>query len=105
MTGGPTPPTTSRVELGERSYEDGRNFEKQVAELYRLLGYSVEERREFDSREVDLFLTQKLGDLEVHRAIECKRTVVTAEHFDSFLAKLRLVQRDYPNALGSIVSS
>ncbi|MEQ1870654.1 MAG: pentapeptide repeat-containing protein [Vicinamibacterales bacterium] len=52
-----------------------------------------------------MFLTGRLGDLTVHRAIECKVGSVTAEHIDAFLLKLRLVRNDYPAVLGSIVSA
>jgi hypothetical protein len=88
---------------GLRSHVEGHEFEKQVGEFYRLMGYQVEERRGFDGREVDLFLSQRVGDLEIHRAIECKTGTVTVDHLDSFIAKLKLVRRLYPNSLGAIV--
>jgi DNA-directed RNA polymerase specialized sigma24 family protein len=95
---------SKKQERGSRAFIDGHNLEHRAAELYRLIGYSVEERRGFDGREVDLFITQRLGDLQIHRAIECKLTVVTAEDLDIFLNKLKLVRREYPNALGGMVS-
>ena len=94
----------TRSERGLKSQETGQTFEKQVAELFRLLHYEVEPDRLFSGRQVDLFLTGRFGDLTLHRAIECKAGPVSADHIDSFLAKLRLVQKEYPSALGTIVS-
>lgn len=95
----------SRMERGRKSYEGGHSFEDRVAELYRLLHYDVEHGRLFSGRQVDIFLIGRFGDLIVHRAIECKVGPVKAEHIDSFIAKLRLVRREYPSAQGTIISS
>ncbi len=94
-----------KSEMGRRSYEEGYSFEERVSELYRLLRYDVENGRLFSGRQVDLFLTGHFGDLTVYRAIECKNGTVKADHIDSFVAKLRLVRREYPSALGTIVSA
>ncbi len=88
-----------KSEMGRRSYEEGYSFEERVSELYRLLRYDVENGRLFSGRQVDLFLTGHFGDLTVYRAIECKNGTVKADHIDSFVAKLRLVRREYPSAL------
>jgi len=93
-----------KQERGRQSYKKGHKFEGRVAELYRLLHYEVELRRNFSSREVDLFLTQRFGDYTVNRAIECKSGAVKADHIDSFIAKLELVRKVYPTATGTIVS-
>ncbi|MGA2223909.1 MAG: hypothetical protein ABSH41_05645, partial [Syntrophobacteraceae bacterium] len=61
--------------------------------------------RIFSGRQVDLFLTGRFGDLTVYRAIECKISPLKAEHIDSFIAKLRLVRREYPSAQGTMVSA
>lgn len=90
---------------GRRSYEDGHSFEDRVDELYRLLHYKVEHGRLFAGRQVDLFLIGRFGDMTLHRAIECKVGQVKSDHIDSFIAKLRLVQREYPAASGTIVSA
>lgn len=92
------------VERGRANNARGVEFEARVAECYRVLNYRVEARRLFGGREVDLFLTRVLGDLTIHRAIECKAGPVTVEQLDSFLAKLNLVRREYPASLGTIVS-
>jgi RNA polymerase sigma factor (sigma-70 family) len=93
-----------RKELGRLSHEKGYNFEDQVAELYRLQHYKVEHGRIFSGRQVDIFLERKLADLTIYRAIECKSGPVKAEDIDSFVAKLTLVKKEYPSALGTIVS-
>ena len=97
-------PSVERRVRGRRSYEEGYSFEDRVAELYRLLHYYVEHGRIFPGRQVDLFLTRQIGDFTLQRAIECKAGAVKAEHIDSFIAKLRLVRREYPSAQGTIVS-
>lgn len=96
---------TDKSERGRKSYEDGYNFEERVSELYRLLRYDVEHGRLFSGRQVDIFLSGHFGDLTVYRAIECKNGPVKADHIDTFIAKLRLVRREYPSAHGTIVSS
>lgn len=95
---------SQRSARGRQSYQEGYSFEDRVAELYRLLHYKVEHGRLFSGRQVDLFLTGCFGDLTIHRAIECKVGQVKSEHIDSFIAKLRLVRREYPAAQGTIVS-
>ena len=95
---------TDPVAIGRSNQEEGKAFERRIADLYRLLHYQVEQGREFSSREVDLFLTRRIGDLTVHRAIECKVGQVTAPHIDEFVAKLRLVRKEFPSAIGTIVS-
>jgi RNA polymerase sigma factor (sigma-70 family) len=97
--------TTNRSERGRRSYEEGHSFEDRVVELYRLLHYKVEHGRLFGGRQVDIFLTGRFGDMTIHRAIECKVGQVKSDHIDSFIAKLRMVQREYPGASGTIVST
>lgn len=96
--------SVDRKELGKLSHEKGYNFEDQVAELYSLQHYKVEHGRIFSGRQVDIFLERKLADLNIYRAIECKSGPVKAEDIDSFCAKLALVKKDYPAALGTIVS-
>lgn len=95
---------TDPVAIGRASHGEGKAFERRIADLYRLLHYQVEHGREFSSREVDLFLTRRMGDLTIHRAIECKVGQVVAQHIDEFVAKLRLVRKDFPAAIGTIVS-
>jgi RNA polymerase sigma factor (sigma-70 family) len=94
-----------RSERGRQNNEEGYSFEDKVAELYRLLHFQVEHGRLFGGRQVDLFLTGHFGDMTIHRAIECKAGQVKAEHMDSFIAKLRMVRREYPSAIGTIVSA
>ncbi|MBU1180625.1 MAG: sigma-70 family RNA polymerase sigma factor [Proteobacteria bacterium] len=96
---------TERAKQGRKSFEEGHSFENRVDELYRLLRYDVEHGRIFSGRQVDLFLTGRFGDLIVYRAIECKTSSIKAEHIDSFIAKLRLVRREYPAAPGTMVSA
>jgi uncharacterized protein YjbI with pentapeptide repeats len=97
-------PLTSRQELGKLSEQRGRSFEERVVETYKLLHYQVEHGRLFSGRQVDIFLIGHFGDLTVHRAIECKAGPVSVDDLDVFLHKLVLVHRDYPGALGTIVS-
>jgi RNA polymerase sigma factor (sigma-70 family) len=100
-----TPPAApDRSELGRRSYQEGHSFEERAADLYRLLRYDVEQGRLFSGRQVDLFLTRRLGDITLLRAVECKAGMVKAEHIDEFSIKLQLVRREYPDALGTIIS-
>jgi len=93
-----------RSARGRQSYADGHSFEARVAEVYRLMHYGIEHGRLFGGRQVDLFLTGRFGDLTIRRAIECKVGAVRADEIDSFIAKLRLVRREYPDAQGTIVS-
>jgi hypothetical protein len=93
-----------RSEKGRISYAKGYSFEEEVAELYRLLGYDVEHGRIFSGRQVDIFLAGRFGDLILHRAIECKAGAVRADDMDSFIAKLRLVRREFPSSQGTMVS-
>jgi RNA polymerase sigma factor (sigma-70 family) len=99
------PGGVNRSARGRQSYEEGHSFEDRVDELYRLLHYKVEHGRLFGGRQVDLFLTGRFGDMTVHRAIECKVGQVKSDHIDSFIAKLRMVRREYPAASGTIVSA
>lgn len=94
----------SRQQTGRDSQKRGRQFEDRVEELYRLLRYTVQHGRLFGGRQVDLFLSRTIGDLSIFRAIECKAGPIRAEDIDSFFAKLRLVRKEYPSALGAIVS-
>ncbi|MFX0140071.1 MAG: TIR domain-containing protein [Candidatus Hodarchaeota archaeon] len=93
-----------RSKIGIESQKKGRTFEERVAELYRLLHYKVNHGRIFSGRQVDIFLIGKFGDLTIHRAIECKSGEVFTSHIDNFLTKLRLVQKEFPSAQGTIVS-
>lgn len=88
---------------GSQNYKAGYAFEDRVAEAYRLLGYHVEHGRIFSGRQVDIFLELSLADLHVRRAVECKAGQVSAEDLDKFISKLRLVQKEYPDASGVIV--
>ena len=94
-----------RSERGRQSYSEGYSFEDRVAELFRLLHYEVEHGRIFSGRQVDLFVTTRLGDLTIHRAIECKAGPVKSDQIDAFIAKLQLVRADYPSAIGTIISN
>jgi hypothetical protein len=94
---------TTASARGGMNYAKGYSFEDRVAEVYRLLGYSVEHGRLFSGRQVDLFLDGTFGDVRLLRAIECKVGDVTVDDSDKFLLKLPLVRREYPIALGTIV--
>ena len=48
--------------------------------------------------------SRRIGDIELIRAVECKSGPVGADEIDSFHAKLILVRKDFPSAMGSIVS-
>lgn len=93
-----------RIAQGRDSYYKGQTFEERVADLYRLLRYRVQVGRLFSGRQVDLFLEGQFGDATLRRAIECKAGQVQADDIDAFSAKLRLVQREHPDALGTLVS-
>jgi RNA polymerase sigma factor (sigma-70 family) len=95
---------SARAERGRQSFQSGHAFEDKVAELYRLLKFTVQHGGIFSGRQVDLFLSGRWGDLPVHRAIECKVGEVTTRDIDDFLIKLRLVRREVPTASGTIVS-
>jgi DNA-directed RNA polymerase specialized sigma24 family protein len=93
-----------RSAQGSSNYYEGHAFEDRVAEVYRLLHYSVEKDHIFSGRQVDLFLSARFGDLLVHRVIECKLGPVRADDIDAFYGKVRLVLREFPLAQGTIVS-
>lgn len=95
---------SERSERGRQNYQEGYLFEEKVAEIYRLMHYEVVHGRLFAGRQVDLFLTNRLGDLTIYRAIECKAGTVKSDDIDSFIAKLRLVRIEYPYAQGTIIS-
>jgi RNA polymerase sigma factor (sigma-70 family) len=95
---------SARKLRGKENHAAGYRFEDRVAEAYRLLGYRVEHGRIFSGRQVDIYLELLLGDLRVRRAIECKAGEVKAEDLDDFLLKLQLVQREFPDARGTVVS-
>jgi RNA polymerase sigma factor (sigma-70 family) len=92
------------VALGRQNYEEGKYFEQRVAELYRLQEYDVEQSRAFAGRQVDLFLTRRIGDLTLTRIVECKAGAVRSEHIDSFLGKLQVARLEYPSIHGTIIS-
>ncbi|HEX5411041.1 MAG TPA: pentapeptide repeat-containing protein [Terriglobia bacterium] len=94
---------SDRQTQGRENYERGYAFEDRVADTYRLLGYAVSGGRFFSGRQVDLFLQQNLGDLQINRAVECKVGEVTADDLDKFALKLKLVRREFPDASGTIV--
>jgi len=100
----PADPANSARSRGRESREKGSLFEDRVAEVYRLLGYEVQVGRLFSGRQVDLFLQLTLGDLRIQRPIECKAGDVKADDIDAFVARLRLVRREYPGALGTLVA-
>ena len=104
MSDDTSPTALDKREQGRRNNEGGHSFEERAAELYRLLRYDVEHGRLFSGRQVDLFLTTRLGDITIRRAVECKSGPVKAEHIDEFLIKFRLVRREYPTAIGTIIS-
>lgn len=91
-------------ELGAKNYAKGYSFEDEVNELYRLQHYEVEHNRLFGGRQIDFFLTRRLADLTIYRAIEAKSGPVGADEIDAFTAKLQLVRIEYPSAIGTIVS-
>ena len=96
--------TKSRKQIGLESQKKGRSFEEKVAELYRLLHYDVEHGRLFSGRAVDIFLSRRLGDINITRAIECKSGQIGIPELDNFLIKLNLVRKEYPSAQGTLVS-
>lgn len=98
------PERVDSSERGRQSQRKGRSFEEKVADLYRLLHYEVEHGRLFSGRQVDLFLTRRLGDLTIYRAIECKSGQIVSSDLDVFLNKLKLVQGEYPSAQGTLIS-
>ena len=94
----------SRKQIGLESQKKGRSFEEKVAELYRLLHYDVEHGRLFSGRAVDIFLSRRLGDIKIYRAIECKSGQISTPDLDIFLIKLDLVRKEYPSVQGALVS-
>ncbi|MBU7025304.1 MAG: restriction endonuclease [Theionarchaea archaeon] len=53
--------------------EKGKEFEDQVAELYRLMGYEVKQNVGILGHQIDIFLTYAMpGGLETEIAVECK---------------------------------
>src|SRR6185503_7052884 len=97
-------PAMERATQGRQNAVAGATFEDRVAELYALLNYHVEHGRLFGGRQVDLFIRRQLGDLQIIRAIECKAGPADTTDLDAFLQKLHLVRREYPSAMGTLVS-
>ncbi len=94
----------ARQRAGRERREKGAQFEEKVAEYFRLHHYDVQHGRLFGGRQVDIFLTRKLGDLTIQRALECKAGGVSVDDLDRFVIKLGLVRLEYPAALGTLVS-
>jgi hypothetical protein len=78
---------------------------EQVAAIYELLQFEVERRKVIAGRTVDLFLTGKYGDLEVHRVIGCFPNPVSSDDLHRFTDLLRAVKREYRQARGTIVGA
>lgn len=97
-------PHMDQIQVGRDNQARGIQFEELCADLYRLLRYQVEVGRLFGARQVDLFLTRRLGDVSLRRAIECKAGPVDTNDLDRFAIKLNLVRREYPDALGTLIS-
>ncbi|MEK6257598.1 MAG: trypsin-like peptidase domain-containing protein, partial [Planctomycetota bacterium] len=94
---------TQKAFLGISKHES--NFKEHVAELYRLLHYSVATDKAFAGRTVDHFIERRVGDFPIQRAIATFSNEVAASDVDSFLATMRLVRQSFPAAQGTIVSS
>src|ERR1051326_588714 len=65
---------TLRRATGKKSAEKGKNFEDQVADLYRLLGAQVVQNISIHQKRVDILATFRIpGSSRTHRVIvECK---------------------------------
>jgi hypothetical protein len=93
----------SRIEAGPQ--RDAVPLVEQVAAIYELLQYEVERQKVIAGRPVDLFLTSKHGDLEIHRVIGCFPNSVSSDDLHRFADLLRAVKREYRHARGTIISA
>lgn len=68
----------------------GKHFERRVANLFALLGYSVKLDVLIGGRQVDLHLEDRSGPLSHVFIVECKNqaTPVTTAQYDSFRGRI-----------------
>ena len=78
---------------------------EQAAAIYELLHYEVERAKVISGRTIDLFLTGKHGDLDVHRVIGCFPNPVGSDDLHRFCDLLRVVKREYRQARGTIITA
>jgi HEAT repeat protein len=86
----------------------GKNFERRVANLFTLLGYSVQKDVLVGGRQVDLVIEDRSGPLSRIYIVECKDQAapVTTSQYDSFRGRLVVAKTDLtPKVRGIIVSS
>jgi HEAT repeat protein/energy-coupling factor transporter ATP-binding protein EcfA2 len=86
----------------------GKGFERQVASLFRLLGFSVEIDVLIGGRQVDLRIDSRSGPLSRTYIVECKNqsNPVTTAQYDSFRGRLMAAKSAIsPKVRGIIVAS
>ncbi len=90
------------------TFQKGRNFERRVAHLFTLLGYSVSLDHLIGGRQVDLIIEHKSGPLLRKYIVECKDQAepLTTAQYDSFRGRLLAAKRELgPKTQGIMVSS
>lgn len=86
-----------------KQQQDTQKFVEQAAALFRMMHFEVQRGRDFAGRQAPLFLIGTLGDVTVHRVVECLPFGGTVADIDRFAATLRHVRKEYPTATGTLV--
>lgn len=93
------------VERGRRNYAKGKQFEDEVAALYRLLGFETKLDTGISGVQIDLMIRQKFGGMTTEAVVECKDKRITSEERNQILAQQNLAQRKLPRHRWIAVSS
>jgi len=99
---------SSHDPLASTANEKGRIFESRIANLFGLLGFSVNTDVLIAGRQVDLLLEDRQATLTRTYIVECKNqaTPVSASQYDAFRGRLHAAKHSInPRIRGIIVSS
>lgn len=86
----------------DNSNVKGHDFENQVANLFRILGYQVTIRQTLASREIDIVCKKTDLPIPVTYIVECKSGKVITDDVDTFHAKLVAIRRNHPSHTFSV---
>ena len=81
------------------------SFTGRVADIYRLLHYTVEFEPVFSGRSADLYIRRRLGDILIERVIKCEAEATSQKSLDSFTACVGAAKKKLPLIQGAIVSA
>lgn len=79
-------------------FKSRKNFEEEVATLYRLLGFEVKHNLQISGAQIDLMIEQKLGGRNWQAVLSCHNQRINLNERDHILAQQNIVQRILPRA-------